>query len=290
MAAPRDSAAYLHYFCAQDSGNEAQLAANEPNRVALYKLAGALVRAYADIASELEEAGYRAVEIATIRDEVDHFEKVRTEVRLASGDYVDLKMYEPAMRHLIDTFIQAEPSEKVSAFDDLGLVKLIVERGAPGLRALPSGLRSDPAAMGETIENNIRKLIVDRSPINPRYYDKMSELLDALIEQRRRAAISYRVYLDKVVRLARDLDAGPKAAAYPPAIDTPAKRALFDNTGRDEGLALMIDAAIRAKIQDGWRDNPIKTGRVRMALAAVLGSDKNQIDAVMDLAKTQHDY
>jgi type I restriction enzyme R subunit len=170
------------------------------------------------------------------------------------------------------------------------LVKLIVERGVPGLKALPPGLRSDPDAMSETIENNIRKLIVDKGPINPRYYDKMSALLDTIIEERRHAAISYRAYLAKVVQLARNLDAGPKASAYPTAIDTSAKRALFDNTGQDESLALAIDAAIRAKIQDGWRDNPIKTGRVRRALAAVLGSNGEQVDAVMDLAKTQNDY
>ena len=31
-----------------------------------------------------------------------HFENVRSEVKLAGGDYIDLKMYEPAMRHLLD--------------------------------------------------------------------------------------------------------------------------------------------------------------------------------------------
>ena len=36
-----------------------------------------------------------------LKKEVDHYEKARTEVKLASGDYIDLKMYEPAMRHLI---------------------------------------------------------------------------------------------------------------------------------------------------------------------------------------------
>ena len=48
-------------------------------------------------------------------------------MKLASGDYVDMKMFEPAMRHLLDTYIRAEDSEVVSAFDDLGLVELIVE-------------------------------------------------------------------------------------------------------------------------------------------------------------------
>ena len=42
-------------------------------------------------------------QITKIKNEVDHYSKVRDEVRLASGDYIDLKAYEPAMRHLIDT-------------------------------------------------------------------------------------------------------------------------------------------------------------------------------------------
>ena len=44
---PGITAAYLRYFCAKDSGNAEQLKANEPNRLALYKLrrrAGARLR------------------------------------------------------------------------------------------------------------------------------------------------------------------------------------------------------------------------------------------------------
>ena len=70
---------------------------------------------------------------------MEHFENVRNEVKLNSGDYIDLKLYEPAMRHLIDTYIRAEDSEKLSAFDDLSLVQLIVERGAEAIDALPEG-------------------------------------------------------------------------------------------------------------------------------------------------------
>ena len=50
--------------------------------------------------------------------------------------------------------------------------------------ALPEGIRKNKEAVAETIENNVRKLIIDEQPINPKYYEKMSELLDALIEQR----------------------------------------------------------------------------------------------------------
>ena len=64
---------------------------------------------------------------------------MRQEVKLASGDYIDLKMYEPAMRHLLDTYIRAEESEQLSAFDDMTLVQLIVERGETAVDALPGG-------------------------------------------------------------------------------------------------------------------------------------------------------
>ena len=43
---PKDTAAYLRYFCAKESGNAEQLKDNEPKRLALYKHVAAFVRAY----------------------------------------------------------------------------------------------------------------------------------------------------------------------------------------------------------------------------------------------------
>ena len=37
---PKDSAAYLRYFCAKDSGSMEQLKENEPKRLALYTHSG----------------------------------------------------------------------------------------------------------------------------------------------------------------------------------------------------------------------------------------------------------
>jgi type I restriction enzyme R subunit len=108
-----------------DHGNADQLKENEPKRLALYKMTAALIRAYADIANELEEAGYSQAEIKMIQEETRHFEGVRDEVKKHSGDAVDLKMYEPAMRRLIDAYIRADESEIISAFDEMSLVQLL---------------------------------------------------------------------------------------------------------------------------------------------------------------------
>ena len=92
---PRDTAAYLRYFCAVESGNADQLKANEQKRLTLYKSVAGLLRAYANLANEMSDAGYSDAEAQEIKAEVDLYEKVRQEVKLASGDYIDLKVYEP---------------------------------------------------------------------------------------------------------------------------------------------------------------------------------------------------
>jgi type I restriction enzyme R subunit len=283
---PKDSAAYLRYFCAKDSGDAEQLKKNEPNRLALYKHVAAFVRAFANLANELDDAGYTDAEIEKLRAEVDHYEKVRNEVKLASGDYIDLKMYEPAMRHLIDTYIHAGESEKISAFDDMSLVQLIVERGADAVDALPEGIRKNKEAVAEVIENNVRKLIIDEQPLNPKYYEKMSELLDALIEQRRKEALDYKEYLRKIVELTKKVKNPEAGGTYPKAMNTPGKRALYDNLDKNEVMALAVDEAVRASRQDDWRGNAFKVKKVRNAIRAVMEAAGTQAGGGDDIAQT----
>ncbi|WP_407739096.1 hypothetical protein [Hyalangium sp.] len=115
-------------------------------------------------------------------------------------------------------------------------------------------------------------------------------MLDALIEQRKQAALSYQEYLAKIVELTRQAKAGPKAGAYPASLDTPALRALYDNLGRDEALAIRVDQAVRTRMQDGWRSNAMKTKRVRQAIAGVIGDEAELIDRTLELVKSQNDY
>ncbi len=288
VAAPKDTAAYLRYFCAADTADKNQLKENESKRVTLYKLTVSLIRAYADIASEMAEAGYTAAQAEKIKQEVDHYEKVRTEVKMASGDYIDLKMFEPAMRHLIDTYLRAEESEKISTFDDMSLLQMIVEHGLDALNKLPKGIRDNKEAVAETIENNLRKVIIDEQPINPKYYEKMSELLDTLILQRREQALEYEQYLAELFALAEKVQK-PGGTDYPKALSTSARRALYDNLGKDEELALAVDKAVITSKKDGWRGHKVKEKEVRNAIKAVL-KDRQLTDTIFELVRNQNDY
>lgn len=309
VARPRDTADYLRYFCSVESGNAEQLKENEAKRVVLYKMVAAYLRAYANLANEMPEAGFRETEIQTIKAEVDHYEKVRQEIKLASGDYVDMKMFEPAMRHLLDTYIRAEESEKLAGFDDLTLVDLIVKRGEAAVDSLPEGIRKNQDAMAETIENNVRRLIIDEMAVNPKYYERMSQLLNALIKQRRQQALDYKAYLKKIVELTRQAKQ-PETQAYPFPINSPARRALYDNLKAVPNLeaivsrevkaaddaanlaeitALAVDDTIRDIKKADWRGNKFKEREVRNAIKAVL-KDDDLTSAIFEIVKAQRDY
>jgi type I site-specific restriction-modification system R (restriction) subunit len=118
----------------------------------------------------------------------------------------------------------------------------------------PKGIQKNEGSVAETIENNVRKLIIDESPVNPADYEKMSKLLDALIKQRREGAVSYKEYLDQIAALTRlATTPGGAASAYPAALGTAAKRALYDNLGKDIALALKVDEAMMVSRMDDWR-------------------------------------
>ena len=289
VKAPRNTEDYIHYFCGESGNNEEELTDREALRLTLYQNVAKLLRAFANIANEMEAAGYTAEEVEAVRSEVAHFEKVRDEVKLASGDLVEMKRFEPAMRHLLDMYIRADDSEVLMDFEELGLIELIVEKGS---EALPENIRSNPEAMAETIENNVRRTIVDENPVNPRYYEQMSVLLNELIEQRRQNAIDYQEYLVRIRELSRRVIRPEESTSseYPPSMDTNPKRAFYDNFGKDEVLATKIDGAIRYTKKADWVGDRFKEREIANAVREETAGYEVDIQSVMDLAKAQKEY
>ncbi|MGY8686677.1 MAG: restriction endonuclease subunit R, partial [Verrucomicrobiales bacterium] len=168
-----------------------------------------LVRAYANLADELVTAGYDDAEIDHIKAQTSHYLKLRDVIRKASGEHLDPKAYEAGMRHLIDTYIEAEDSRKISPFDEMPLLELIVKTGiAEAIAGKLGGLKGNKEAIAETIENNVRSKIIKEHLNDPAFYDKMSELLDEVIKDRKTKAIAYEDYLKKIAKMVKQLDAG----------------------------------------------------------------------------------
>lgn len=285
---PKDTLSYLRYFVAVLSGNAMEMKANEGKRITLYKLIAKLIRSFSGIANELKAAGYTPNQIKQLQDKVLHYTNVRDEVKLASGDAIDLKRYEPAMRHLIDTYIKAEESQKISAFDDLSLVQLIIERGPEAVDDLPEGIRRNQPATAETIENNVRRTIVEQEAINPKYYERMSLLLSELIKKRREDALTYKEYLAQIVELTKKVAKPGSGKTYPASIQTPGQKALYDNIG-DLDKAMEVHEGILREAQHGWRDIPIRARKLRQWLADAL-KDEDELERIFAIIEANDEY
>ncbi len=287
---PRTTPEFIKYFCWVHDGDLDELEERQPKRLALYKLTASLLRAFANVAANLEELNYTANQIKAINDEVLFYQRVRGEIKLASGDYVDLKKHEADMRHLIDNYISAGQSEKLSAFDDMSLIELIVERGVEFVNSLPDGIRKNTEAAAEVIENNVRRKIVEKSGTNPLYYNKMSELLKKIIEERKKQKDEYKKYLEKIVELTRKVEKPEDYAGYPDKIKkSAALRALYDNITKDEELILTIHNKIIAIKPDKWLGDKTKE-KVILKGIYTLVNDHDKVDAVFEIVREQREY
>ena len=279
VAPPKGELEHIHYFCGNPELPD-DLAAHEPQRVALYQSVASLLRAYAAIADELTGAGYSPVQITAIEQEKEQAVAVRQLIRQASGETLDLKAYEADMRHLIDTYISAAEARSISNFGDVGLVDLIVKSGiGAAVDSLPAATRKNRQAVAETIANNVRSTIIKKHLLDPAYYDRMSTLLTEVLADLKARRIDYQEYLKRVAALAKQVQEGQTDATPEPLRRNPGLRAIYnalqsvsevDAADQYQGAtdlvlerAQRIDASLRQGAPNGWRGVLVKEREVK---------------------------
>ncbi|MEQ8421812.1 MAG: HsdR family type I site-specific deoxyribonuclease [Arenibacter algicola] len=281
---PKDDIHFIRYFCGNPE-KSSDIKDTEEKRVNLYKAVASLVRAYTDIANELHKIGYSPKDAKELKEEVIFYKDLKETIKRASGDYVDLKRFEPGMRLLMDMYLDASSSKKISDFENRTLVDIIVN----AMNEPEAGYGKKNEAVAETIENNVRRKIVEQFQTNPKYYERMSHLLDELIQQRRKEALAYQEYLAKIKELASKISQSENNGDYPENLDTKAKQALYDNLDQDEVLALALDSVIQSTKLDGWRDGGIKEKKLRIAVGRLI-KDEERTKELMEIIKAQVEY
>ena len=287
---------HIHYFCG-NTEIATDLKEREPHRAALYKSTVAFARAWANLADEFGDAGYTDDEVDRMKGRLDHYIKLRDTIRNAAGETLDLKAYEADMRHLIDNYIEADEPRKISPFDDIGLLDLIVKTGiADAIAAKLSGLGGNQTAVAETIENNVRKTIIQQRMSDPTFFDSMSAQLDEVIAARKSKAIKYEEYLKRIAEIVKTVDAG-KSDDTPSELDSPGRRAIFnvlksvgsDDTEQQVDLAMKIDETVRQVHPDGWRGVQSKEQVIKAALYGVL-QDVDRVEELFEVIKQQKEF
>lgn len=275
VAAPRGLSEYIQYFCG-DTESVYALKETEQKRLELYKVVSSLCRKYEALAGDMKTAGYTKKEAERIKDRVKHFQVMSQEIKMASGDWIDLKKYDKDMRNLFDQYVLAKDSEVLNNFDNKALLQLIENAKDDEVDEIVQ------ASAAETIENNVRRMISDNQQTNPKYYEKMSALLTELVKKRKQKDIEYREYLEQIEALAKR--AGNPVEDNVPGIDTKGKKALYDFFDEDKEKALKVYTAIKNTAQADWRGNPMKRRTVKKAISDSCGiMSGEQLDKLFDL-------
>ncbi|MCC5847124.1 MAG: HsdR family type I site-specific deoxyribonuclease [Verrucomicrobia bacterium] len=309
IAPPKRELEWIQYFCGNTEIPTDQVE-REPQRVSLYKAVASLVRAFANVSDDLERAGYTPEEITAMRHKINETVSLRDAVKLAANETLDLKPFEADMRHLIDTYLEASAPRVLSEFGNASLLELIVKSGVADAIAEKMGDKGqNREAVAETIENNIRSKIVREHMLDPVFYDRMSALLEEVIQKRRRQALDYEAYLKEIEKIARDTQRGHREDLSP-RLSSPGKKALYNRllqpvqarlaaepdpellrAGEKEAeeLTLRIDETVRKVKPDDFRGNKSKERVVKAALYGILRDDR-QVEDVFGIIVAQKEY
>ncbi len=295
---PQTREGYFAYFVYAETtaagAQQVECEANANKRETFYKLVSRLVRRFIDIANEMEATGYTIEEAKEIKKQVDYYNDIKDEIKLKSGDALDLKYYDPAMRQLIDNYVRAEDSEKLVDLADISFLDFIDADSDKALDSLPKNIKQNERSVAELLAANMRKMIISERPNNPAYFDKMSDLLNHLIQEQKDDKIQYKELIERLIEKLKEARSTTRAR-YPKSIDTKGKQALYDNLGDDEELTLLVHRTIKANARDGFRDmdgsGVRKMRALRKAIEAVLGDvAPERVDDIMQLVVAQKEY
>ncbi|NCT66246.1 MAG: type I restriction endonuclease subunit R [Rhodanobacteraceae bacterium] len=311
---PREVEQYLLYFCG-DAANPRALGDTEPLRIAFYKAVAAFVRAWSEMAGELAKAGYTEAEAQAIENEVKGYSDLRAAIKKHSGEELDIKPYEADMRHLLNTYVQADSAAPQGDLGDLSLVELIVQTGIHDAiaRKLNEKGKLSRNAIAEGIINNVRKTIIREQLTDPRFYSEMSKLLDDLIKQSRADAAAYDEFLRRAEALVRKLAAKQPDADVPALLHGNREAALIyrnlpqvlaagrgakvdavdaraDYMDRLANLALAIDRVMREQAPAGWKGDHAREAQVLNALFPLLDRNRVATQALFELVRNQAVY
>jgi len=313
VLAPREIENYIHAFCG-DINDPKALDETEALRITFYKTTADFIRAFADVSQHLEEAGYPATEVNKLNRETAFFAEARDAVKHYSGEELDIKPFEADMRHLINSYIQADLPTDLGAVDSYSLVELIIETGvhdAIAKKLNQTGKRSKNA-VAEGIVNNVRKTIIRDQLTDPRFYEKISKLLNDLILGWRKQTLTYQEFLQKAEELVKKMASGKGDTAPPNALEGNREaQTLYNNlpdilalafptweVSDTEGgqrnelveIALKIDRAMREQAPANWKGDTTRENQVLNALHPIMGRSGEATMALFELIKQQEGY
>ncbi len=133
--------------------------------------------------------------LSRYKADLQKFQSLKKSVKLRYAEAIDYRDYEPKIKKLLDTHIQADEAiqlnEPVNIFDDEMFDQVKEEQGI-------YETKKTAASRADTIAHATKKVIIDKMDTDPAFYEKFSKLIQQAIEDFRAKRISDLDYLHKV--------------------------------------------------------------------------------------------
>ena len=291
---PKKIDQYFDFFVYDQTETPAdeQMAASIENgnkREEFYNLVNKLVNRYLAIATQMVDAGFSIDEARNIHSMVTDFAELRDAIMLRSGDMTDLKQYNAMMRKLLDRYVQAPESEVLAKLDDFTFLDLIKQDSTPEDAAdeLDDDGKGKDHGVAETIVANTRRYIVRKRNQNPDYFDKLSAKLNKLLEEYRNKSMEYKQMLVEIMRIIAELKS---QSGYPDEINTPLKKALYDNLDKNVELALIVYDTVAHRHQPNWRELPVRTKALKNAVRSASGLVGEELEKIMTIVISNSEF
>lgn len=139
-------------------------------------------------------------QIQNFKNELKFFQKMRTSIQNRYAEVVSYKEYEPRVRKLLDTYVEADEVEKltyeINIFDQAKVNEALETYG------------KTPASKADMIAHQMKKVINENMDKDESFYKKFSEMIEETIQAFRDGRIDEKEYLEKILNTRKDLQSG----------------------------------------------------------------------------------
>lgn len=226
---------------------------------------------------------FNTQQIGFYKSELKKFQSLRLSVQFRYAEKVSYKEYEPRVRKLLDTYIDAERVElltkDVNIFDKDKVEEALETYG------------KSPASKADFIAHQMKKVITENIDKDEAFYKKFSQLIEETIKNFQEGRLTEKEYLESIQKTRKDLTDGyqdgipeklqnrPKARAFYGALNEVLNKKLDKSISKNKVAAagLEIETIVENLIITDWKKNVDIQNRMENEIEDFLISKRTQL-------------
>ncbi|UAB82848.1 type I restriction endonuclease subunit R [Zunongwangia sp. SCSIO 43204] len=226
---------------------------------------------------------FNTQQIGFYKSELKKFQSLRLSVQFRYAEKVSYKEYEPRVRKLLDTYIDAERVElltkDVNIFDKNKVEEALETYG------------KSPASKADFIAHQMKKVITENMDKDEAFYKKFSQLIEETIKNFQEGRLTEKEYLESIQKTRKDLTDGyqdgipeklqnkPKARAFYGALNEVLNKKLDKSISKNKvaEAGLEIETIVENLIITDWKKNVDIQNRMENEIEDFLISKRTQL-------------